>query len=94
MQFLTVSRRRSEKFADADFAARAEAEMQQARTLYAEGGLRQIWRRVDMPGACILWEAESEDQVRKMLDSLPLMQAGMLEVSIIPLKPYSGFAPR
>lgn len=95
MQFLTLSRRRTEKFSDADFARYSPDETQQARTLYAEGFLRQIWRRGDAAGACILWEADSEEHVRELLNRLPLVQAGMLEiVLLIPLKPYPGFGPQ
>ena len=94
MQFITVSRRRTEKFPDTAFAPLVPDETQQARALYAEGFLRQIWRRDDMPGACILWEADSEAHVRELLNRLPLFRAGMLEiVALIPLKPYPGFCP-
>ena len=63
------------------------------RALYAAGTLRQIWKRGDMPGASILWEAGSEAEVRVAIESLPLYQAGMLElVALIPLEPYPGFA--
>ena len=51
MQFMTLSRRRTEQFSDADFAARVPAEVAQARVLYAQGFIRQIWHRGDMPGA-------------------------------------------
>lgn len=94
MQFLSISRRRSEQFSDAEFSARLEEEVQQARALYAEGAIRQIWHRADLPGACILFEADSEQHVRDLLGRLPLFRAGMLEVTIIPLKPYAGFCPR
>ena len=95
MQFLTLSRRRTEKFSPADFAPYLPDEMQQAGALYAEGFVRQIWRRDDLPGACILWEAENEEQVQELLNRLPLFRAGMLEiVSVVPLKPYLGFCPR
>lgn len=47
-----------------------------------------------MPGAAILWEAGGEAEVRTALESLPLFQAGMLEiVAIVPLQPYPGFGP-
>jgi len=62
------------------------------RELYSVGLLRQIWHRGDLHGACILWEAESEEQVREMLDTLPFARAKMLEIEIIPLAPYGGFA--
>jgi muconolactone delta-isomerase len=94
MQFLTFSRRRSESFPDAEFAARVDAEVEQARRLYADGFIRQIWHRTDVPGACILVEAASEAEVRERLNTLPLFAAGMLEFSVIPLKPYGGFCPR
>ena len=95
MQFLTLARRRSEAFSDAEFAPYLEAEAQRARFLYAEGVIRQIWQRGDMPGACILFEATSEEEVRAALATLPMMQAGMLELLwVIPLKPYRGFGPR
>ena len=45
MQFLSISRRRTDKFTDADFAALFEVEVEQAKTLYTETSLRQIWRR-------------------------------------------------
>ena len=95
MQFMTLSRRRTEQFSEAQFAPYIPDETQQARALYAEGFLRQIWRRDDLAGACILWEAESEEKVRELLNRLPLFRAGMLEIiSLIPLKPYPGFGPQ
>jgi muconolactone delta-isomerase len=94
MQFLTLTRRLTEQFTDAEFARRLDLEVAQARVLYAEGFFRQLWTRGDMPGACLLIEADSETHVRERLDTLPLFQAGMLEVTIIPLKPYRGFCPK
>jgi muconolactone delta-isomerase len=91
MQFLTISRRRTERFTDAEFAARVDEEIAQARVLYANGFIRQIWHRSDIAGACILVEAESEEQAREKLNTLPLVRAEMLEVTIVPLKPYAGF---
>lgn len=91
MQFLTFSRRRTESFADADFQDRFLEEAERARHLYANGFIRQIWHRADLPGACILVESDNEEQVRETLNTLPMAQAGMLEISIIPLKPYAGF---
>ena len=92
MQFLTISRRRTEAFSEAEFAARRDEEVAQARALYAEGFLRHLWTRGDVAGACLLFEADSESQVREKLNTLPLYRAGMVEFSVIPLKPYAGFA--
>lgn len=94
MQFLALTCRRSDNFPLAEFGARAEEEAEQARVLYGQGFIRQIWYRGDVEGACILVEADSEEHVLETLNTLPLFQAGMLEVSIIPLKPYAGFGSR
>ncbi len=56
MQFLSISQRRK-GFAEEEYASLAEQEMERARELYAEGWIRQIWHRADIPGACLLWEA-------------------------------------
>lgn len=92
MQFLTISRR-TEGFADTDFATLLGDEIQRVRALYAEGVVRQIWHRGDIPGACLLLEADSAEHARELLNTLPFVRAGMLELSIIPLKPYAGFGP-
>jgi muconolactone delta-isomerase len=94
MQFISLSRRRTEAFPpDAFTPELAARETQRVKDLYASGLLRQIWKRGDIPGAAILWEAGSEADVRAALDSLPIFQAGMLEiVAVVPLDPYPGFA--
>ncbi len=89
MQFLTVSRLQVRDSAPGEDLIRAE--VQRARALYSEGRIRQLWHRTDGPGACVLWEAESEEQLREMLATLPFSQAGIVEISVIPLRPYSGF---
>ena len=95
MQFLTISRRRTEIHTEDEFAPMLPAEAEQARTLYAEGAVRQIWHRADLPGAVLMFEAASEDEVRRQLNRLPMVAAGLLEiVAVIPLNPYRGFGPR
>jgi muconolactone delta-isomerase len=95
VQFLTLSRRDTETFSEAEFAPRLEDEAQRARTLYSQGFIRQIWHRGDLPGACLLIEAPDENAVRKTLATLPLVEAGMLTIdAVVPLKPYGGFGPQ
>ncbi|MGD0801324.1 MAG: muconolactone Delta-isomerase family protein [Terracidiphilus sp.] len=95
MQFVSLSRRRIDAFPPAAFTPELIArEGQRVKELYASGILRQIWRRGDIPGAAILWEAPSEAEVRAAIASLPLSEAGMLEIlALVPLEPYPGFAP-
>lgn len=93
MQFLSLSRRRVDNFPPEAFSPELVAgETERVKALYASGVLRQIWKRADVPGASILWEAASEDEVRAAIASLPIFQAGMLEIlALVPLEPYPGF---
>jgi muconolactone delta-isomerase len=94
MQFLSISRRRTDEFPPEAFTPELVAqEGQCVKSLYASGILRQIWRRGDLPGAAILWEAPGEMEVRAAIATLPIFQAGMLEIlALIPLESYPGFA--
>ena len=95
MQFLTVSRRRTDAFPPEAFTPDLIAqEAQRVKELYMAGILRQVWRRGDTPGAAIVWEAAGEAEVRQACESLPIFKAGMLEiVAFVTLEPYGGFAP-
>lgn len=95
MQFLTLSRRRTDAFPPEAFTAELVAgEAQRVKELYATGLLRQVWKRGDMPGAAIVWEASNEADVRDAVASLPISKAGMLELmALVPLEPYAGFEP-
>jgi muconolactone delta-isomerase len=95
MQFPSLSRRRTDAFPPEAFTPeRIAGEGQRVMELYATGILRHIWKRGDMGGAAILWEAASEVEARAACESLPLFKAGMLEiVALVPLEPYAGFRP-
>jgi muconolactone delta-isomerase len=94
MQFLSISRRRTDQFPPEAFTPELVGqEGARVKTLYASGILRHIWKRGDTPGAAIVWEAPGEAEVRDAIASLPIYQAGMLEiVALIPLQPYPGFS--
>ena len=95
MQFLTLSRRRTDAFpAEAFTPELIGQEAQRVKEMYVTGLLRQIWKRGDTPGAAIIWEAGSDAEVREAVSTLPIYKAGMLELSaILPLEPYAGFGP-
>jgi len=95
VQFLSVSRRRTDAFpAEAWTPELVAAEGQRVRELYAAGVVRTIWRRKDMPGAAMILEAASEAEARAALESLPLAQKGMLEIVVFTeLEPYPAFGP-
>jgi muconolactone delta-isomerase len=96
MQFLSMSRRRTDAFPPEAFTPELNAgESARVKELYAAGLLRQVWRRGDVPGAVLLWEAASEAEVRAAIETLPIVKAGMLEiVALMALEPYPGFGPK
>ena len=91
MQFLTLSQRAER--VEAPDNELVEAEVQRARVLHAQGYMRRLWHRADGPGACVLWEVEDEGRLWELLKSLPFLRAGVVEVSVIPLRPWAGFGP-
>lgn len=92
MQFLSISRRILDN-PEAFTPELTAQETARVKDLYAAGTLRQLWKRGDIPGATILWEAGSKAEVEAAIQSLPIFQAGLLEiVALIPLEPYPGFS--
>jgi muconolactone delta-isomerase len=95
MQFFALLARNTREFSDADFAPLLPPESEQRKTLYAQGAVRQIWNRGDIPGSGMMFEAADEEEVRGHLATLPLIEAGMMKIAaIVPLNPYPGFGPK
>ncbi|HZT14167.1 MAG TPA: hypothetical protein VFA29_15310 [Candidatus Baltobacteraceae bacterium] len=95
MQILSITRRRTEQFSDAQFEPLLEPEAERIRALYAAGSVRECWSRQDVPGAVTMIEADSLEDARALVESFPLVQRGMLEIQqLIPLRGYRGFGPR
>lgn len=94
MQFMVLSRRRTEQFEEADFAEVLPAETDRVRRLYLDGVVRQIWLRDDLPSACFIVEAPDEAAAKSTVDALPMASSGLSEFTVIPLRPYRGFGPQ
>lgn len=92
VQFMILSRRRTEQFTDAEFGAVIPAETDRVRALYADGIVRQIWLRGDLAGACFTIEAPDADTADSIVQNLPMAVSGLSEFTIIPLSPYRGFS--
>lgn len=93
MQYLGLARLRDE-LSTADQArvgALFAEEKRRAKQLYAEGRVRQIWETED--GVALIFEASSVDEVREMVNSFPMVSAGLLETTVLALRPYSNFGP-
>lgn len=75
-----------------DFQPHLIAEARRVWALYLEGTLREIYFRADRSLAVLVLECADEAQARAALDSLPLVQAGLISFEVIPLVPYPGLA--
>jgi hypothetical protein len=76
----------------ADIAPHVQAESRAVWDLHKHGSLRSIQMRQTMTGAVMEFEADSPEIVRRQLQSLPAVRAGVLTISeIVPLVPYTGY---
>lgn len=95
MQFMILLTRDPDRAGTLTPPELRESEFERVRKLYVDGVVHQIWLRGDTVGACMIVEGASSEDVAAVLNTLPLIQAGVLQPpTIVPLKPYLGFAPR
>jgi len=74
------------------FAPHLKAEARRVWELYQSGSIRELYFRADRSDAVLILECKDVREAKEMLDSLPLVQAGLISFEIIPLIPYPGFA--
>jgi muconolactone delta-isomerase len=60
--------------------------------LQQSGLLREIYFNSNQHTAVLVLECPSVEEARRLLSTLPLVAAGVIEFEIIPLAPYDGFA--
>ncbi len=69
-----------------------EAEAVRAWQLHQAGFIRELYFRADRRDAVLMLEAAGVDDARAALESLPLVEAGLIDFELIPLRAYDGFA--
>ena len=60
--------------------------------LYQAGLIRELYFRQETPNAVLVLECASAAEAGRVLDSLPLVEAGLIAFELLPLIPYPGFA--
>src|SRR5574342_241385 len=73
------------------FTHHLKAEAARVWELYKSGQLREMYFRQDRSEAVLILECANAEEAHGLLDSLPLVQAGLIRFEIIPLIPYLGF---
>ncbi|OWT80843.1 MULTISPECIES: hypothetical protein [unclassified Achromobacter] len=56
---------------------------------YLDGKIEQFWARKDAPGVVFLMNAESVEQAKAELDTLPLVTGGFAKYELIPVGPLA-----
>ncbi len=54
---------------------------------YLDGKIRNFWFQVNRPGVVFILESTDEDEARRVMEELPLVVAGLMDVDLIPLQP-------
>lgn len=57
---------------------------------YAADLIRGVYYIADMSGAVLIYEAANLEEVKAAVTQLPMVQSGVLQTEILPLKPYTG----
>ena len=73
------------------FGPHLKAEAQRVWELYQSGSIRELYFRADRSEAVLMLECKDVNEAQQILQSLPLVQAGLIAFEIIPLIPYPGF---
>ena len=91
MKILAIERENPEVTAE-QFRPYLKAEARRAWELYQAGLLRELYFHRDRHTAVLVLECAEEGEARAALDSLPLVQAGLIRFDLLPLIPYPGFS--
>jgi hypothetical protein len=68
-----------------------KAEAARLWELYQSGQVRESYFRQNRSEAVLILECHDTEEAQTLLDSLPLVRAGLIRFEIIPLVPYPGF---
>lgn len=75
----------------ADFAPHLEAEARRVWELQQDDIIREIYFNTEKHCAVLVLEAESKAAAQAILETLPLVQAGLITFDLILLAPYPGY---
>jgi len=73
----------------------AELGATEARSVWQlnqQGVIRELYFRADQAAAVLVLESADVAEASTVLAMLPLVQAGLIEFEVIPLRAYPGFA--
>lgn len=91
MKILALERESPTASAD-QYRPHLQAEARRVWELYQAGVIREIYFTAEAHTAVLALECAGVDEARRLVDSLPLVQQGLISFDLLPLIPYDGFA--
>lgn len=76
----------------ADFAPHLKAEARRVWDLQQAGLVREVHFRADQHTAVLVLECPTLEDAQAALNTLPLVEYGLITFDLIPLTPYDGLA--
>ena len=90
MKFFVIGKRK-ESIKPEQFAEYLDLEAELAIKLFKEEFIRELYSIKGGKGACMIVEADNEDEIKEKLSILPFVKNNYLDIDIIEVKPYRGF---
>ena len=90
MKFFVIGKRKN-NIEPEKFAEFADEEARKAIGLFKEEFIRELYSIKGGKGACMIVEADSEEEIILKLNDLPFVKNNYLDIDIIEVKPYRGF---
>ena len=91
MKILALEKELSDAAAE-KFRPLLKEEARRLWELTQSGVVREAYFQAEAHTAVLVLECADADTARRALDTLPLVQAGLIAFDILPLIPYDGFA--
>ena len=86
MQILAISKLKEGVTPD-QIGQHGADEVKHTLEAYLDGKIRSFWFQVNRPGVVFILESKDEDEARQVMDEMPLVVAGLMDVDLIPLQP-------
>ena len=75
-----------------DIAPYVDEEARSMWEVYESEQLREFYLRADhLPGVVLVFECDDMTEAERLVAALPMVEAGLLDFEVIPLRPYMGF---
>ena len=74
------------------FKPQLRAEAIKVWELHQAGEIRELYFDRDKHSAVLILECSGAEEARQILDTLPLVKAGLITFEVIALTPYPGFS--